>query len=253
MARNELKGPPGRLGALATRVIERMPGGSLVQEQVQKIEQRLLLELKQRLDRIEDRTSVPSSVSVLAVQVNQTTAGPEAVTQDPATHMRSLLDISSTQSREDASRAAATAILRMLLPDEARILSALSDGAAYPMIHVFAGPKLGFASNPMIEYVSTVGRASGVMAPEWTGFYVRRLSMWGLTETGPEEYKRTVDYQILETDDAVRRVVARVQKNGERTRIDRRMLRISELGRTLWTLCAITEAADVSMSDFRHE
>ena len=39
--------------SIGNRLLARMPGGALVQEQMDKVEKRLLSELKQRLDRIE--------------------------------------------------------------------------------------------------------------------------------------------------------------------------------------------------------
>jgi len=60
-------------------------------------------------------------------------------------------------------------------------------------------------------------------------------------ETAPETPALKTSYEILETDDAVRRTVERVKKNGQRDVIQRRTLRMSDLGRALWEACRISE------------
>ena len=224
-----------RPDTLAARLLQRLPGGAFVQEQLERIEQRVLSELKRRLDRLERQQP---SVSVLAVRVNaHHGAGPDT----PVALMRALLADSSEQSREQSVQASCMAVLRSLVPDEARILAALSDGSGYPLIHVMAGPKLAFGSFPMLEYVSNVGRNAGVLTPELTPAYVRHLAAWGLIETTPEDAAQTTAYEILETDDAVRRVIARVEKGGERCRIVRRTLKMSDLGLAMWRQCQVGE------------
>jgi hypothetical protein len=229
-----------RPDTLAARLLQRLPGGAFVQDQLERIEQRLLSELKRRLDRLERQTP---SVSVLAVRVNahhHGVSGPDA----PGALMQALLADSSEQSREQSVQASCMAVLRSLVPDEARILAALSDGSGYPLIHVTAAPRLGFSSFPMLEYVSNVGRNAGVLTPELTPAYVRHLAAWGLIETAPEDEAQTTAYELLETDDAVRRVIARVEQNNERARIVRRTLKLSDLGLAMWQMCQIEQARE---------
>lgn len=225
----------------AARLLQRLPGGGFVQEQLDRVEHRLLGELKQRLDRLEQEPSV----SVLAVSL---TASRERQGQTPAALLRELLADSTEQSREQSMQAACMAILRSLVPDEARILAALSDGSGYPLIHVLAGPKLSLASQPMLEYVSTVGRNAGVLTPELTPAYVRHLASWGLTETSPEDPAQRTNYEILETDDAVRRLVARIVKSGERARLMRRTLKMSDFGHALWKQCQVEELSQAAIA-----
>src|SRR5690242_12429574 len=84
--------------------------------------------------------------------------------QPPATPtevLRDLLD-RSMYSRPDESRTALyLSLLEDLLPDEARILAALSDGATYPIIDI-AEPLLGTSTVLVLTNASTVGRAAGV-------------------------------------------------------------------------------------------
>ncbi len=65
-------------------------------------------------------------------------------------------------------------LLHALVPDEARILAALSDGSAYPVIHV-GEPGAGGATYTL-KNASTVGRAAGVSLPRHTPLYLTGCS-----------------------------------------------------------------------------
>lgn len=218
---------------LASRLLQRLPGGNFVQEQLDRAEHLVLGELKQRLDRLESSPSV----SVVAVSVHAPQHVQGAAT--PSAMLRDLLTVASEHSQQQSLEESCTAILRSLVPDEARILSALSDGSSYPLLHVMAGPRIGLASFPILEYVSSVGRNAGVLCPELTPAYVRHLAAWGLTETAPENDAQRTQYEMLETDDNVRKAIARIEKNGERARIVRRMLKMSDLGMVIWNMCQV--------------
>jgi hypothetical protein len=233
----KILGFEGKPDGLAGRLLQRMPGGQYVQEQIERIEHRVLSELKTRLDDLEKPAT---SLSVLAVQVIN---NPRRKPHTPTSLMRELLSASTEQTREESLTTACIAILRTLVPDEARILSTLSDGTGYPLIHVMAGPKLSLSAHPALEHVSSIGRAAGVLAPELTSLYLRHLYSWGLTETTQEDSAQRTGYELLESDDAVRKAIARLEKNGERVRIVRRTLRMSDLGMKVWASCEASELA----------
>jgi hypothetical protein len=225
-------------GALANRVLKRLPGSSFAQEQLEKIEHRLLSELKQRLDQLERS----ATVSVLAFSVESNAArSNKRKPYAPGELLRELLDISSEQSREEALQAYYVAALKSLVPDEARILSALSDSDGYPLLHVMAGSRLGGATHPVLQNVSNVGKIAGVQLIELTPHYIRRLREWNLVETAPEALDLKTSYEILETDDAVRKTLEHIKKSGQREAILRRILKISDLGQSLWEACRISE------------
>lgn len=224
--------------ALANRVLKRMPGGGFVQEQLEKIEHRVLSELKQRLDKVERSATV--SVLAFSVQPDPTQARKRG-RHAPGELLRELLDISADQTRDEAELAYFVAVLKTLVPDEARILSALSDSPGYPMIHVMAGPRLGGGTHPVLQNLSNVGRLAGVQLVEQTPVYIRRLRDWGLVETGPEDPELKVKYQILESDGDIRRLLESIRAKGQRDSILRRTLKLSELGRSLWAACRISE------------
>lgn len=235
-------GEEGATGsALANRILAKVPGGTIVQEQIDKVEKRLLSELKTRLDRLEGEQ--PSTVQVVAFSVAApaSTNAPTRELREPGEMLRQLLQASSEQSKEQAQLNYYSLLLRNLLPDEARILSALSDGSSYPMISLVALSKLGMVSHTVLEYTCSVGRAAGVLLPEMTRGYLQRLAAAGLVETGPEDYALTTKYEMLETDDVMRKLMNQMKAAGQRNQIKRRTLKISELGRNLWEACRITE------------
>ncbi len=219
---------------LVSRLLRRVPGGEFLQEQIDGVERRLLLELKQRLDRVE---SSPPSVSVLAVSVHaaEGTAG-----RGPGELLQGLLAATAEQSREQAESAFYTSILASMVPDEARILSALSDGSTYPLINVMAATRLGLSWHPVVEGVSSVGRNAGVLWPEMTHAYVQRLRGWSLVETGPEDYTQTTRYEMLETEAVVRSALDQIKKSGQRSQVARRVLKLSDLGGRLWAASRIS-------------
>ena len=225
-------------GALANRVLKRLPGGSFAQEQLEKIERRVLGELKQRLDKVERS----ATVSVLAFSVTEDPLqsrkrGPYA----PGELLRELLEISGEQTREQARQAYYVAALKSLVPDEARILSALRDSNGFPLLHVMAGSRLGGATHPVLQNVSNVGKIAGAQLLDLVPNYIRRLRDWELVETVSETPDLKTGYEILETDDAVRKTIERIKKGGQRDVILRRTLKMSDLGRALWDACRISE------------
>ncbi|MDE0854634.1 MAG: Abi-alpha family protein [Nevskia sp.] len=225
-------------GALANRVLKRLPGGGFAQEQYEKIERRLLSELKQRLDKVERS----ATVSVLAFSVEAEPAqARKRGRYAPGELLRELLDISGEQTHDEALQAYYVAALKSLVPDEARILSALSDSSGFPLLHVMAGSRLGGATHPVLQNVSNVGKVAGAQLIELTPTYIRRLRDWELVQTLGESAELKTSYEILETDDAVRRAVERVRKGGQRDVILRRTLKMSDLGRALWAACRISE------------
>jgi len=223
----------GGARSLASRLLRRVPGGEFLQERIDGVERRLLLELKQRLARVE---SAPPSVSVLAVSVHAA----EGIARGPGELLQGLLAATAEQSREQAESAFYTSILASMVPDEARILSALSDGSTYPLLHVMAGSRLGLSWHPVLEGVSSVGRNAGVLWPEMTHAYVQRLRGWSLVETGPEDYTQTTRYEMLETEAVVRSTLDQIKKSGQRSHVARRVLKLSDLGGRLWAASRIS-------------
>lgn len=161
----------------------------------------------------------------------------EVSTDEPATPtdvLRGLLDRSMYTRPDDSRTALYLSLLQDLLPDEARILAALSDGTTYPVIDV-AEPLLGTSTALVLTNASTVGRAAGVSLPHHTPLYVSRLVLAGLAVIGPEGSNAMYDdYEMLLTDAVVNMSIAKARRGIRSARVIRRTVRISELGQELW-------------------
>lgn len=234
--------PPAENGSdtLAGRLLQRLPGGRFAQEQFDRIERLLLQELKQRLDRLEQGRS-PMSVLAVSVQQNVSSGAADLLGESPARLLRELLQISGEQDREQAERAFYSLAIASLLPDEARILSAFSDGSAYPVVDLMVGSRLGPATRPALELISSVGKNAGVQCHDLTPIYLRRLRAWGLIEMHAEDPAQQIKYEILETDTVLRQTIERITRGGQRARIVRGMLKMSTLGNALWAASRVEE------------
>jgi len=162
--------------------------------------------------------------------------------------LQDLLHRSSEQSREEAQADYFGWVTSQLLPDQARILSAMSDGSTYPLIHVLAGSRIGLTAEPAVEWVSNIGRNAGVQWNDVTPVYLGRLRALGLVETGPEDPSQRVQYEMLETEQVVRDGIARLQKGGLKGHIVRRVLMLSALGRAFWEDGRVNEDASESFA-----
>lgn len=165
---------------------------------------------------------------------------PAAVTADddeqaasPNQLLRTLLDRSMYSSPDRSRDALYLDLLGSLVPDEARILAALSDGSAYPVIHV-AEPGAGGASAYALKNASTVGRSAGVSLPRYTPLYLTRMLRLGLVRIGPEATSMYDEYEMLLTDSVVNIALATARRGVRAARVVRRTVRISDLGQELW-------------------
>jgi hypothetical protein len=122
-------------------------------------------------------------------------------------------------------------ILRQLLPDEARILAALSDGTRYALVHVYTR---GGGVRPLLENACTVGRVAAVHVNGAVPLYVSHLRQLGLADEGTAEDLLSDQYALLTNEDVVQRAITNA---GGSSRTVRRTLRISRLGVELWTAC----------------
>jgi len=217
-------------------LLRRLPGGDYAQRQLDRLENRVLSEIKQRMDGLGE----PPSVSVLAVSV-ASEAPADELPRLPGDLLRRLLERSAEQTPEQAEAALMVAVLRQLVPDEARVLAALSDGSTYPLIHVVSSARLGGGAQVVVEGVCSVGKNAGVQCPQLTPLYVQRLRQLGLVEVDPLEGEDAVRYQLLETEEVVRQAMAQIKQRGRRGQIVRRTLKMSAFGTRLWEACRLSE------------
>ncbi|MGW0158486.1 Abi-alpha family protein [Mycobacterium sp. NPDC003323] len=153
--------------------------------------------------------------------------------ESPNTVLRRLLDRSMYSSPDRSRDALYLDLLESLVPDEARILAALSDGSAYPVIHV-AEPGTGAAPSFALKNASTVGRSAGVSLPRHTPLYLTRMLRLGLVRLGPEASSMYDEYEMLLTDSVVNIALATARRGVRGARVIRRTVRISDLGQELW-------------------
>ncbi|RJF80240.1 DUF4393 domain-containing protein [Oleomonas cavernae] len=107
--------------------------------------------------------------------------------QPPSRMFADLLQQAVDQSKPQAYDYLFAAILRELVPDEARIISFLSDGARHALVQLHSGTLLGSAQSRtlMMENVNAVAKNAGASLHESGHYYIGRLKRLGLIEFGP--------------------------------------------------------------------
>jgi hypothetical protein len=234
----------------AVRVI---PGVRLIEAQAEAGERFLLRQLKRHLDAVDPpRLSPPPPASAPAAPANGRTATgvlaePSAVNE----RMRALLSRSVHDTPAESRQTLHEVLVGELVPDEARILSALSDGTVYAMVHIAESGLVGKQTR-VLENASIVGRAAGVALPDRVHLYVSHLRRLGLVESGPEDPSLRDEYDILLTDPKLRATIAAIGKGPLGARILRRTVRISDLGRELWDAAQPPAEPDADPADDRH-
>ncbi len=236
--RSELEALAGALGAL-TREIRRaaraIPGVSLIEAQANAGERFLLRQIKRRLDQIDPPSIAPGHS--LPIHAAPASDGPSARTgawrPTIEDRLQELLKRSLRNTPAESRQTLHELLVSELVPDEARILSALSDGSRYPLVHI-AEPGVGRYQKLVLENASSVGRAAGVALPDRVHLYVSHLRRLGLVESGPEDHSLKDQYEILLTEPKLRETIASIGKGPLGPRIIRRTVRISDLGRELW-------------------
>ena len=229
----------GRFARWATKAgaefARSLPGASAVETELQQLERTVLGELRRRLDNVDPlrdgRTAAPDDEP----PARPAPAAPPKQTEPLRVAMAELLLRSIEQTRQRAREYLYLTILRQLLPDEARILSALADGSAYPLLHVDCRTGVT-GTRRLLSNASTVGRAAGVAVPGQVPRYLTRLLHLDLVETGEMDPALAVQYDICLTEELVREAEDAARAEG-RARIARHTVRISPLGRELWDAC----------------
>lgn len=167
----------------------------------------------------------------LAINAAQTVASSPASVQ---TKMSSLLDSALSQSSATSRQMLFHKILDQIVPDEARILGALSDGSASPLLHVYGRTRAGLVGEVVLENFSLIGKTANLGLPQLTPTYVSHLLSLGLLETGPEDPTLKDEYEILAADITVLKAIKQAARGPIPARIDKYTLRLSGLGIELW-------------------
>lgn len=209
-----------------------------------QVERFAMTVLKDRLDRVEypsrhhglpvksERDSEREHAS-LAVAVKVSRRPKKA-----ADLLKDLLERGLEQSEEAAQEALYHSLVQQLVPDEVRMLSALSDGAAMPMIQVLQGGAFR-REKIIIDNHSPLAKRAGVCLMAHAGYYLDHLRRIGLVDVGDEIPNQKTPYELLESDGPVRETVGRGSRvAGQRAWTVRRSVRLSALGAELWRACA---------------
>ncbi len=148
--------------------------------------------------------------------------------------MQRLLDRALDQSTRSGQAELFHRIVDQLVPDEARIIGALSDGSVSPLVNVHAWNRAGILGKPTLENASLVGRTANLALPHLTANYVTHLLSLGLVETGPEDPSMKTDYEILMAETHVLKAIKQATRGPLAARVDKHTLLLSHLGRSLW-------------------
>jgi len=148
--------------------------------------------------------------------------------------MQALLSRALEQSTASGQDELFHRILDQLVPDEARIIGALSDGSPSPLVSVHALTRAGLLGEALIENACLVGRTANVALPRLTPTYVGHLIALGLAEVGPEDDALKDEYQILMAETDVLAALRTGSRGPVPARVEKRTLRLTALGHALW-------------------
>ena len=223
-----------------------IPGVTLIEAQAGAGQRFVLREIKRRLDQLDQRLTSEPSRPVPLAPPDGSNSPPDVSASTVEEKMTALLSRSVHDTPSESRRTLHEVLVDELVPDEARILAALSDGSSYPLVHI-ARPGVGSYQKLVLENASSVGRAAGVALPDRVHLYVSHLRRLGLVEAGPEDHSLKDEYDILLTEPGLRAMIAAMGKGPRGARIIRRTVRMSDLGRELWE--AARSAQDVRGDD----
>lgn len=148
--------------------------------------------------------------------------------------MHGLLDRAIAQNSASSRQELFHKILDQIVPDEARIISALSDGSASQMLNVYARTRTGLIGEVVLENMSLIGKTASLVLPHLTPMYVSHLLSLGLLEAGPEDSAMKDEYEILAADTTVLAAIKSASRGPLPAPVERYTLRLSDLGLELW-------------------
>lgn len=148
--------------------------------------------------------------------------------------MRGLLDRALDHSTSSSQMELFHHILDQLVADEARIISALSDGSSSPLVSVHDWTRRRVQGRAVLENASLIGRTANVALPDMVPSYVSHLLSLGLVEVGPEDPDLKDDYEVLMAESSVLAAIKTASRGPLAAKIDKFTLTLSGLGQALW-------------------
>ena len=153
---------------------------------------------------------------------------------DLGSKMRGLLDKALDNSTVSSQVELFHHILDQLVADEARIISALSDGSSSPLVNVHDWTRRRSPGRAVLENASLIGRTANVALPEMVPSYVSHLLALGLVEVGDEDPDLKDDYEVLMAETFVLRAIKNASRGPLAAKVDKLTLTLSGLGQALW-------------------
>lgn len=221
------------LGRSGWRIARQLPGGAMIEREAQRVQQAAIGELRRVLDRPQSVFGATTAEENRAVMLIQASRPDEAPLRSA---MSELLERSVEADRASSQQYLFGTIMSQLVPDEARILAALSDREVFASGDVIIKPVARSSrTRVVLRNASTIGRAAGVASPENTPTYLSRLHGFGLVEFGPEDAALGTQYEILATDAGVQAAMHKgeARKAGP-VRLRRTTVTLAPLGRQFW-------------------
>jgi hypothetical protein len=171
------------------------------------------------------------------VNLGESRALPATTNETPASEplnarMSRLLDRALNQGTRDSRAEFFQRLVDQLVADEARIIGALSDGQASPLVNVRSRSRESGAA--ALENASLIGRSASVALPALVPQYVSHLLALGLVEVGPEDPSMKADYEVLMAESPVLRAMTAAARGPVPARVEKLTLRLSVLGHDLW-------------------
>lgn len=196
-----------------------------------------LIELKQRLDALDDQPGAPRDVDRPA---------------PPAEMLADLVRRSRGIDPDAALDALYRQTLSQLVPDQAAMLDVLSERRVAPLCHLGASRlPAGPVSFTVLSNASSLGREAGVLLREYVPQYMTHMLALGLLRAGPEHAALEDEYELLMADTQLRDMRSHVRGT---LRLYPRTLRasvsLSDYGQALWRDCR--PAADTLLRQGRY-
>ena len=224
----------GRLfGRVGWRIARQLPGMAAVEQQGHRLREAAAAELIRLLELPQQILGGPEDQRVMMLVRNATT--------DPTplrTAMSELLHRSTEADRTSSREYLFGTIVSQLVPDEARILAALSGGRRFAVVDVLTKQVSRSHSRTVLANASTVGAAARVSLPDNVPTYLSRLHSFGLIEFSPGIDGLDGQFAALNDDPAVRAAKAKADGKFGSVKVARKSVLLSELGREFWSAAA---------------
>ena len=203
-------------------------------------EQQIVGALRKGLNELEPEDNDDDIVSAADASVpKSSSAKPGASDESLNSKMSDLLNRALDQNTAGSQTELYHHLLDQLVADEARIVGALSDGSASPMVNVFDRTR-----KAVLENAALVGRTANVALPQMTPQYVGHLLALRLVEIGPEDSALKTEYEVLMAETIVLNAIKSASKGPLPAKVEKLTLTLSPLGRSLWAAATAEDDQD---------